>query len=228
LRNFIVRDKPHLPVSATAMAAATAVESAATTTAVITATATAAAAVSATAITARYPAASVSATGVGMSAAYVAASRVAAAIAVSATEPVATAIAVPTAISISAPGPAPAVPAPPVPGSGADEDAAIEPARSVKTVGRASVRVIGVVAPLAILGTVIIAIIPRVYYRRADADSNSDLGARRNCGERQNYKRSQHNQPQLLHDILLVPPALPCPAGLRSCLRFEHFPAFVI
>jgi hypothetical protein len=182
------------PATAAVIAAAT------TTTVIATATTTA---VAAAAITVRYATTTVTAARVPMSAAYVATSRVSAAIAIPTPVAIATAIAVSAAISIAAP----AVPAPPVPRSSADKQAAVEPGRTVVPIRCTGILIIGVIAPLTIRRTVI----ARINHRWANADSESNLGARRSSGERQNHKRSQQNQPEFPHEILLVPPrrALP-------------------
>jgi hypothetical protein len=99
-----------------------------------------------------------------------------------------TAVAVSAAIAIAA-AIAVSATAPVVPGSDADEDAAVEPVRAVIAVRGAGVRVIGVVAPLAIRGTVI----GGIADCRANADTDRDLGIRRYSGERKNHKRCQHN-----------------------------------
>jgi hypothetical protein len=81
------------------------------------------------------------------------------------------------------------IPAPVIPGTDADKDAAEEPARPVIAIGGAGIRVIGVIAPRAIRGTVIDG---GGDHCGADADTNCDLGARRgNRGERENEKQCQ-------------------------------------
>jgi hypothetical protein len=97
-------------------------------------------------------------------------------------------ISVAAAISIAAVTAAVSVAAatPAIPGADADEQAAREPARTVIAVGRARVRVIGVVAPRAIRWAVISR---RFNDSRTDSHTDPDLGVRsRNGSERKNNK----------------------------------------
>ena len=128
-------------------------------------------------------------------AACISATRVGAVSAISATIAVAAAIAVTAAVPISA---APAVSTPPaVPRSGADKDAAHKPVRTVIAIGRASVRVVGVIAPGAFgwaVVTVVVTVIRSGHNRRANTDSYRDLAIRlRYNGEWQNHKHCYHN-----------------------------------
>jgi hypothetical protein len=81
---------------------------------------------------------------------------------------------------------------PVIPGADADEEAAAKPAGTVIAIRRAGIRVIVVIAPLAIWRAVI-AVISGSNHRGADAHSNTDLGARRDRSERKNYKQCQQN-----------------------------------
>jgi hypothetical protein len=159
-------------VSTTAVAAAASTMEAASATAAVIAAATAAAVIA----TAAAVIATAAAESAARAASIAAASAVAATVAISAT------------IAIAAP----AVPAPSVPRAGADEHAAVEPVRTVIAVRGASIGIILVIAPRAIRGAVV-ADISGINHCGADADSNSDLGARRYSGERQNHKRCQQN-----------------------------------
>jgi hypothetical protein len=76
-------------------------------------------------------------------------------------------------------------PAPAVPRADADKDAAVKPIRTVIAIRGAGIRVVGVIAPLAIRGAVSIVSIGSINYRRADAYPHPDLGIRHD-GERQN------------------------------------------
>src|SRR5580698_7725426 len=167
-------NRVRLPVTATAVAAASTMEAAST--------AAAESAARAATITVRNAAAAVSATAaayVATSAARIAATGIAAAIAVSAAIAEAAA---PVEARVT-------VEAPVIPRPGADKQAAIEPVRTVVAVRCAGIRVIVVIAPRAIRRTGICVI--RANHRGADAHSNSDLGARRNRGERKSYKQCQ-------------------------------------
>jgi hypothetical protein len=165
-------------------ASATAAVIAAATAAAVIATAAAESAARAATITACAAASVPASTAayVATSAAGISAASIAAASAVAAT------VAISATIAIAAP----AVPAPSVPRAGADEHAAVEPVRTVIAVRGASIGIILVIAPRAIRGAVV-ADISGINHCGADADSNSDLGARRYSGERQNHKRCQQN-----------------------------------
>jgi hypothetical protein len=152
----------------------TAVAAASTTVEASTAATTIAASATTT-VTTRY-----AATGITARAARIPASAVA----------VSAAIAIPAAIAVAVSATAPVVP-----GTDADKEAASEPARSVVAVGCASVGVIRVIAPRA-SGRAVIGVIAGTDHRRANANSNRDLGIRRysrDSGERQNYKYCQYN-----------------------------------
>ena len=90
------------------------------------------------------------------------------------------------AIAITAPA---VMPAPTVPRSGADKHAAREPARTVISIGRASIWVIRVIAPIADRRAVIISI-GIGHNRRPNSYSNRDLSI---CfsGEGQSDKQSE-------------------------------------
>jgi hypothetical protein len=99
-----------------------------------------------------------------------------------------------------------AAPAPVVPGSGANEEAAGEPARTVIAVGSARIRVIRIVAPIASRGTIGIG---RVHHRRTDANTDCDLSiCRRGENQRQSQEYCHQNQPKIFHETL---PVLPSP-----------------
>jgi hypothetical protein len=105
------------------------------------------------------------------------------------------------AVAITSAAPAPST-TPAVPRAGADEDAAIKPARTVVAIRSASIRVIGVVAPGAIRRTVVIR---RANHCGTYAYSHRDLGIRgRNGSEGKNEKHCDQNQAEFPHDILLV------------------------
>jgi hypothetical protein len=158
-------------------ASATAVEAASA------ATACAAAAACAAAISMRYATSGITtrATGIATCAASIAMSPVAVSTAAPATAAPATTAPATTAPAISA--------APAVPRADADKDAAVKPVGTVIAVRGAGIRVIRVVAPLAIRWAVI-AVISGIHNRGADAYSNCDLGIRHD-GERQNCKHCQ-------------------------------------
>jgi hypothetical protein len=163
--------------TAAAVAAASTTVEATAATAAIAASATAIAASAAT-IAMRYAAASITTRAAGIAASGIAAATVA----VSAAIPVAAAIAIAAAT--------PSMTAPAVPRSDTDEDAAVKPVRAVIAVRCAGVGVIGVIAPLAIRGTVGIS---GIYQSGADTYPHPDLGIRRDSGERKNNKHRQHN-----------------------------------
>jgi hypothetical protein len=171
------------------MAAATAVEAAPAST--MEATAAAEPAASATTRAVCYAATCVAMrhTAAGISTAY--ATRVAATtVAIPTAAVTAATISVSTAIAVSVTAPA-MTPAPSIPRADAKKDAAVKPVRTVIAVGGAGIRVIRVVAPLAIRGTVI-AVISGIHHRWADAHTYPDLGIRHD-GERQNHKHCQQN-----------------------------------
>ena len=103
------------------------------------------------------------------------------------------------------------IPAVVIPGSGADEHAAIKPARAVIPVGGAAIGGVRVVAPLAVRGAVIHG---RTHNRRADTNSNRHLGIGR-CRKRQSQKHRYQNQSHIPHDILHVLPAVPVSGTLE-------------
>src|SRR5208283_1007681 len=96
------------------------------------------------------------------------------------------------------------VPAPVVPGAGADEEAAHEPVRPVIAIRRTAVGGVGVVAPFAVRGAVIVR---RGHHCRADPHANPHLGIRRRDGsKRKNNKHCHQNPTEFPHSILLVLP----------------------
>ena len=129
--------------------------------------------------------------------------------------------AIATAIAVSAA----IAPAAVEPRTCADEEAAVEPLRPVKAVRGAGVRVVRVIAPIANRGTVDLG---GHCDRGANANPYSYLGICRGR-ERQGQKHSEQNQMHFPHNLLLV---LPCPgvpnAGTGAELRFQHLPGFGI
>jgi hypothetical protein len=92
-------------------------------------------------------------------------------------------VAVSTATVAEAATVAPAMtPAPAIPGAYAEEDAAAKPPWAVITIGRASIRVVGVITPFASRGTVVHG---SVDHCRANSDTNSHLGLCCRCREGQ-------------------------------------------
>jgi len=116
------------------------------------------------------------------------------------------------------------VPAPTVPRADAEEDAAIEPLRTIKAVRSAGVGVIRVIAPLTYRGTI---------FRRGDcnfgANSNPDshLGLCCRCRERQSQKQCEQNRAKSLHKSSSCCPVLFfLGSGAGVQLRPQHLPAF--
>ena len=102
-------------------------------------------------------------------------------------------------ISVATAKSATAVEAPAIPGTCADEETAREPARPVVAVGRASVGVISVIAPVTNRGTIDIG---GVADRGADSDSHRNLGTCR-CRQGQGQNQRNQNRVDFPHFILL-------------------------
>jgi hypothetical protein len=79
-----------------------------------------------------------------------------------------------------------------IPGTGSDEDAAYEPARTVVAIGRTSVRVVVVVAPRADWSGIVIA----VAIPGTNPNAYSDLGVRRS-GEESRWNKNCAKQQEI-------------------------------
>jgi hypothetical protein len=109
------------------------------------------------------------------------------AVCIAATVP--TAIPVPSAVAVAATEPVAISAAPVIPRANADEEATVKPAGTVVAIRRASIRIIGVIAPLAIRRAVVSR---RRNHFGTDAHSNRYLGIRR--GDNREWNNNKHCQ----------------------------------